>query len=141
MMEYPETCIRGIPNDSYLEDGLPSNRLFSEFKVNPDRDDDFMEISINWNDNEEALQKIFEQKKKDSDDLQFKAGGAIIDRKGLDKLKSNIQIKGLWNYERRELPENKFHGNLLMKPGISSSKKNMIVSAMALCVTRVEVRK
>lgn len=61
-MNYPRTCIRGIPNSLYMEDDFPNADLFKQFDENPERTDDFNEISISWEDDDGAIQTIMEQK-------------------------------------------------------------------------------
>jgi hypothetical protein len=138
-MCYPNELIRGIPNTSYLENDYPNARLFNEFGENPDRDDDNDEASINWQDDQGALDLIFDQKK-DNGEFQFKIGGAILSRSELDRLCKKPQTKGLLSYERRDIPGNKYHGNILLKKGTSKSMKNMIASAIAFCVIDVSFR-
>lgn len=140
-MDYPLTCIRGIPNQSFMEDDFPNAELFKKFDENPERTDDYNEISINWEDDEGALKLIMEQKKKDSDQYQFKIGGAIVSRTELDRLCKKPQVKGWLSYERREVEGNKYHGNILLKKNVTKAMRNLIASNLALCVERVELRK
>lgn len=139
-MGYPDTFIRGIPNSNFMEEDFPNAQLFNKFDENPEREDDYNEISINWNDDAGALQTIFNQKKKDSEEYQFKIGGAIMSRVELDRLKKKPQIKGKLAYERREVDGNKYHGNILLKKDTSKGLKNLIASNLALCVESVEFR-
>lgn len=139
-MDYPESFIRGIPNLNFMEEEYPNSTLFNKFDENPDRKDDYNEISINWYDDEEALLTIFNQKKKGTEEYQFKVGGAIMSRTELDRLKKKPQIKGKLSYERREVEGNKYHGNILLKKDTTKSVKNLVASNLALCVERVELR-
>lgn len=139
-MDYPRTCIRGIPNSSYMEDDFPNADLFKQFDENPERTDDFNEISISWEDDDKAIQTIMEQKKNASDQFQFKIGCAIISKYELDRLCRKPQIIGKLSYERREVEGNKYHGNILLKKNVTKSLRNMIASNLALCVERVEFR-
>lgn len=140
-MNYPESFIRGIPNDSFMEGDFPNATLFNNFAENSERTDDYNEMSINWNDDEDVMQVTFEQKKKDTDQFQFKVGAAIMSKKELDRLCKKPQIKGGLAYERREVPGNRYHGNLLLRKGSSKGIKNLIASSLALCVEEVEFRK
>ena len=136
-MDYPEKCIRGIPNNNYIEDDYPNAELFKQFDENPERTDDYNEISINWDDDDGAINTIMAQKKKDSQEYQFKIGGAIISKSELDRLLKKPQIKNKLSYERAEIPGNKYHGNILLKKDTSKSLRNMIASNLALCVESV----
>ena len=46
-MNYPNELIRGIPNDTFMEGNFPSSELFKNFNNNPERRDDYDELSIN----------------------------------------------------------------------------------------------
>lgn len=139
-MDYPNTFIRGIPNSSFMENEFPNTQLFNKFDENPERNDDYNEISINWYDDEEALQVIFNQKKKDTEEYQFKIGGAILSRIALESLRRRPLVDGRLSYERRKTDDNKYHGNILLRKDTSKSQRNMIASGLALCVERVEFR-
>ena len=140
-MKYSDEFIRGIPNDTYMCGEYPNAQLFKEFRGNSLRNDNYEEISINWYDDEGALQLLLEQKKSgDSNDYQFKSGAAIVPCKSLDKIRRKPQIKGLLDYERREINGNKYHGNILLKEGTPKPLRDMIASALALSVERVELR-
>lgn len=139
-MNYPDSFIRGIPNLQFMEEGFPNAQLFNKFDENPDREDNYNEISINWYDDEGALSTIFNQKKKGTEEYQFKIGGAIMSRIELDRLKKKPQIIGKLSYERREVEGNKYHGNILLRKDTTKGVKNLIASSLALCVERVELR-
>lgn len=136
-MEYPDKLIRGIPNKSFLEDGYPTSILFNTFDDNIQRDDNYFELSINWFDNEDALNTIRKQTKVNGE-FQFKVGAAILLREKLDDLCKNPSIKGKLAYERRIVEGNEYHGNILMEKGLTKVKKNMIAAGLALCVDMVE---
>lgn len=145
-MTYPNECIRGIPNKDCLHtlvDGsyVASTSLFS-FPKNRCRCDGWIEESINWMDDEHALEITLNQKKEDGE-LQFKIGIAIIQRTELDRVKK--KYGGLLNYERQPIQENldqgtaanPYHGNVLLKRDMTSSLKSQI---RALLADRAEVR-
>jgi hypothetical protein len=138
-MDYPIELIRGIPNNTYLENGYPNTRLFNECDVNPGREDDYYETSINWKDEDQALMLIFDRKR-DNGEYQFKVGGAILSTFELDRLCKKPQIKGLLSYERRIVEGNIYHGNILFKKETPKSMRNMIASAIAFCVVDVKLR-
>ncbi len=136
-MDYSDELIRGVPNDAFLEDGLPKSELFKNFDENSEREDDYLELSINWYDNENALQLVHTQKKANGE-IQFKSGGAVISRKDLDDLCKKPLVKGKLTYERRIVEGNEYHGNLLLQNDVNKTKRNIIASGLALCVNRVE---
>lgn len=134
--EYSDELIRGIPNDTYLEFGLPTTSLFTSFDKNEEREDDYLELSINWYDNEGALEQIYNQEKS-SGEKQFKCGGAILKRESLDKFCKNPRFKDNFSYERREVEGNQYHGNLLLKSTVKKPLRNMLASGLALEVSTV----
>lgn len=69
-MCYPDNCIKGIPNQDFiLPDGTIGAHLFHFKEVNK-RDDNFIEQSINWQDDDNAINFTLKQKK--DGDKQFK---------------------------------------------------------------------
>lgn len=61
--EYPENFYRGISSKSFIgSDGHPDIQAF-KFDDLP-REDSFREMSINWNDSDESLEILLNQKKK-----------------------------------------------------------------------------
>ena len=80
-----------------------------------------MEMSINWYDDEDALCYLKEQL--DNNGLkQYKSGIAVFSRVELDKLCRNPAFHGRVSYNRDELPNNKYHGNLLVRKEIIDGK-------------------
>ena len=139
-MNYPANFIRGIPNENTMEEDYPKADLFKNFEVNPNRSDDYKELSINWADDKGALKIIFNQKKGDTEELQFKVGGAVIATEDLEALRKKPQICDKFKYERNPLPDNTYHGNLLLRISASKPIRDMIASNLALCATKVEKR-
>jgi hypothetical protein len=130
-MEFPERIIRGVPNTDFVdENGKVTAALFRFTDVK--REDGFFEVSINWYDEEEALNCILNQTK-EGGELQFKCCAAILQRSKLDLFINISNLKDVLSYERSPLVDNKFHGNLLRKDGeLSKSRKNMISGGIAL---------
>ena len=130
-MDYPDNCIKGIPNNTFItNEGTPTANLFY-FPENPSRGDEWVEQSINWEDGDSAVEFTLNQKK-DTGEIHFKGGAAILSRNELERLNNRPQIKGLLSYERKPLPNNRYHGNLLMKSGTSKQTMKLIASAIAL---------
>ena len=140
--DFPDTFIRGIPNNDFIdeESNYPKSDLFKNFEPNADRIDDFLELSINWNDDEGAMIKILEQKKENSSELQFKVWGAILDTNELKNLCKKPLTKDILKYERKEIENNEYHGNILMKNGTAKRKRNEIAAGLAFCVGDVHFR-
>lgn len=133
-MEYPDQCIRGIPNekclyeDSLLE-GNPVARLtLYPFPKEHCRDNGWIPESINWMFDVKAIDFTFEQKDVD-EELQFKVGIAILSFIELKKLKR--KHKNFFCYEKDPIKNNHYHGNLLLKDGIKKERKRMICDVLA----------
>ena len=138
-MDYPEELIRGIPNKDDMAEDYPDSSLFKRFDVPEEkRDDEYSELSVNWYDDEGALKHILSQKK-DSGELQFKAGAAILIRSEIDALCKRPAVKNQLTYERKGIDGNNYHGNLLLKNSATRKERNLIASGIALCVSRVEI--
>lgn len=130
-MPFPDKCIRGIPNDSFLLEGpLVSSTLFP-FDSNRSKEDGWIPESINWMDHGKVISFTLEQKKENGEE-QFHAGVAILPRNEMDRLKRRAGITGFFDYERSPLPNNDCHGNILLKKTIPPTLKTMIRAALAL---------
>jgi len=129
-MPYPDNCIKGIPNaNCLLDDGAIASLTLFAFHGDRSRSDGWIEESINWMDDEHAIDATLAQTK--DGDFQLKVGVALIPRSELDKLKKRTGT-GSFDYERARLPDNDYHGNLLLKEDVEKTLKTMIRSALAL---------
>lgn len=142
-MNYPDRCLRGVPNDSFLvEDGTVGSQLF-HFKVEHKRADGLIEESINWEDDRFAIKYTLKQRieRKFKRELQFKAGIAIIERKEIDRLMRQLPVKGRLVYERQRLENNPYHGNILLDGDVPTPIMKMIAAGLALAVSDVVLPK
>ena len=131
MVSYPDEFFRGIPSESFcFENNLARPTLFCNFD-NVNREDGFNELSITWNDNDESV-KIISNQKKSSGELQFKFGLAVLQRSILDIAKHNPHFRGILNYERKASHDNPYHGNILLKANEDKQKRNMVASFLAM---------
>jgi len=130
-MVYPDRCIRGILNDSWLEDSSCANIQLFQFDSNKCRDDGWIPESINWMDNEEVILFTLNQKNDGQDQYQFGTGIAILFRRELDMLKRKTGFTEFFDYERSPLPKNDYHGNILLKDTIPGRMKTMIRNILA----------
>lgn len=135
MNDYPDELYRGIssPNDITAE-GYVAAGAFQFDTYDPQRGDEYCELSVNWNDDGESLQVLLNQHKPRKDDKQFKGGYCKINRVVLNNTFKIFMDNESFSYERRpveaseenDYQENKYHGNLLMKNTIDKQvKKNM----------------
>lgn len=127
-MSYPEKMIRGLSNqDTIEEDGTVLAAAF-QFKQVADRE----ELSINWYDNDEALDIAMNQRKVADGSFQFQEGVAILSKNKVDDIK-------FLNYERAELEGNPYHGNIFYK-GITKGKKKLLAGMLSMTVVEVKRR-
>jgi len=134
---FPDKLLRGISDPKVIgEYGIVTAQLF-QFS-NDTRNDLFLEESINWEDDDGSLECLKNQKKKDSDQLQFKEGIAVLERNKIDELlrRFNIMTK-LLSYERKAIEDNKYHGNLLMLKTLEKNVKVQLRASIANCVEKV----
>lgn len=124
MEHYPDHCIRGILNPTLLSGDDELSPSVFDFRKN-ERTDDWKEASINWKDDEDAIDFTFKQTKM-SKELKFEAGIAILPRSELDRIKKKYKYIGNFDYERKDEEGNNYHGNLLLKDTISNYKRNVI---------------
>ncbi len=131
-MSYPEDCIRGILKDNFVvnkQDCLYATAVLYQF-CGTNRPDGMYEASINWCDDESAIEFTFGQKNND-ETLKYDGGVAILQRSELDKIKKRYGQEQ-FNYERAFIPDNKYHGNLLLNSTMMTPTiKNMIRSVLA----------
>jgi len=122
-MDYPDKFIRGISSVSHINaDGRPTSEIFL-FNENAQRTDGFSEASINWCDDDDALSFTMEQRNNNA--YRFQYGVAIVERMYADGIVRNPIYKDIFKYERSGLPDNKYHGNLLLKHEDKAIKKQI----------------
>lgn len=134
-MDYPDNCIKGIPNNTFITNEVVTASLF-QFPKNAFRDDGWDEQSINWEDDNSAVEFTLNQKR-DTGEIHFKGGVVIIPRNELDRLRNRPQLKGLLSYERKPLPGNRYHGNILMRSGTPKPTMRLIEAGIALSVEKI----
>jgi hypothetical protein len=128
-MEFPDHCIRGIPNSACLVEGRPIAYLtLFEFHRHSSKEQGWKEESINWMDDEDAIDFTLRQTNADGE-LQFKVGVAILPHIELNKLKK--RHTGFFDYERRPIEGNTYHGNLLLSDSIRKERKTLIRARLA----------
>jgi hypothetical protein len=103
------------------------------FQKNLRKEDGTMELSINWDDDEMALEFTLNQKAED-DTILFPVGGAIVKTADLDRLCVAAVCSGLFGYERDPIEgayENKYHGNLLLRGDLPKQRVGRIAASLA----------
>lgn len=138
-MSFPDNSIKGIPNVSFFtQEGTVSSHLF-HFKKNPERNDEFTENSINWQDDADCIAFTLNQRKT-GNAYQFSAGVAIVPREEIDRLKNRPTVKDLISYERNTLPDNPYHGNILLDKSVSQPVMKKLAAGLALAVSKIILR-
>jgi len=135
-MSLPSNFIRGIPNATFLNEGGSVGAHLFYFDLTSDRDDGWIEQSINWEDDDSTIEFTMQQRKSDGE-LQFKTGVVVVPKDEIEKLNSRPTIKGLLSFERRELIDNPYHGNLLLRSITSRPTMKLIAAGIALAVERI----
>lgn len=137
--KYPELFHRGVQNDTDVdENGYLKSSAF-QFGSSYRASDDMSELSIVWNDCEDSLVILRNQKNKKKTDFQFKSGYATVQ---LSRFTNTVikQLKdGLVDYERRPIEEdisqgieaNPYHGNILIHKTASEQMKKNIQHSLA----------
>ena len=112
--------------------GIPDSALFKEFKINEGKKSDYAELSVNWYDDELALNQIINQTD-DKGEKIYKVGAVILSRIELDRLcNRNPIFKENVRYERDPIKgKNKYHGNILLKKEILSKSQKKLRDLIA----------
>lgn len=127
--QYPADFWRGIPNKDFISNSLVLANAFQFDDVS--RPDGKKELSINWNDCEEALTTALNQRKPNGK-LQFPAGVANLELAKVELFLSAFINQGLFSYERNEIDGNPYHGNLLITGTLDKQSRSLVSSGLAL---------
>lgn len=132
-MSFPEFCFRGIRTENWvLEDKKVSPMAFEPIYKNPiEREDGFIETSIAWEDDESVLGFCFKNLKNN-----FAFGAVKLSKTNLDIIISKAEI-GQIMYERRPLPENQYHGNILFTKELPTRSRRLIESSLSFFSSKV----
>jgi hypothetical protein len=132
-MPYPKQFLKGVPHERFIgSDDAPTSDLFyflEEHQKTP-RDDNCLEESINWRDDDGADKVLFDQTKDDGQ-FQFAGGIAILCRIELDHIIRKPLFRDCLGYERREISGNKYHGNLLLSQSVGKREMKKIAATIA----------
>jgi hypothetical protein len=133
---YPENCLRGIPNPQQVKENELVDVDVFMFNNQNIIENSSHQISINWQDDDNAISFTLAQKRTD-EELQFKGGVAVIPRSDLDQLSKLPIMKESFSYNRQRLQENEYHGNLILKLGFSPARRKMIANTLAAHVSKI----
>ena len=124
---YPETFYRGISKSHFID--CYQHPTLEAFVFDDIREDGFSEMSISWNDSEEALNVLLSQKK-EGGSLQFEGGAVELPFPKLKQITLAYINLGQFSYERKATDDNIFHGNLLIKQNFPEKTTNKQFSAI-----------
>jgi hypothetical protein len=127
--EYSNEFLRGISSTDYVSNGQVLYTAF-KFDVIPDRNDHMLESSINWLDDDGAIEEVLNQRK-DNGKIQFSAGAAKLNLDTVKLFFTNIP-KDAFSYERAVVPGNAYHGNLLLSESCDKNIRHLIMNGLAL---------
>lgn len=140
LREYPENYLRGIVSPTQIDNDFVTSEVFL-FASRDIRDDGLLAISINWQDDENAIEFTKQQRKSSNGELYFRGGVAVLDRSDLDDLiQKNPYCQNNLFYERAEIidePKNPYHGNLLLSETVPKRIRVAIANHIALHVKKI----
>ncbi len=126
---FPDEFWRGIANKEFISQG---HVLASAFQFDEEiRVDNYRELSITWNDNAKALEKLLVQRKENGK-LQFSGGAAKLSLPTVKQVLKSFIDENQFNYERRPVEENEFHGNLLISVDLNKQLRTQVSNGLAL---------
>lgn len=126
--EYPNEFLRGLALKEYVSNGQV---LYTAFKFDDkDREDNMLETSINWLDDSGAVEQALQQRKENGK-IQFSAGVAKLNLNTVNLVLASIPPE-TFSYERREVPGNQYHGNLLVNSSTITPIRHLIMNGLAL---------
>lgn len=132
MMEdqgFPEEFWRGLANVDFISQGYV---LAAAFQFDDDvREDNYRELSINWNDDDGSLEKILTQTKANGK-LQFSGGAAKLSLSMAKMVLKSFIDNRQFDYERRPVEGNDYHGNLLVSADLPKQLRSQISNGLAL---------
>lgn len=137
-MVFPNNYIRGVLNDTYTtEVGVVGAHLFFPNKRTSDqRGDGWDETSINWEDDENAIRFTLQTTKEDGT-IKFQTGVVLLPREEIDRLSSRPTTTGLIGYERQQLPENPYHGNIVFRHGMDEHMMKRLAASIAVTASHI----
>lgn len=131
---FPEHFYRGFSShECFTAFGYVGAGAF-KFAPNTDepRSDCFNEASINWDDEPQALTTLLAQINSRTGERQFKYGYVKIPMSDLLPRVREHMRNGHFDYERRPLPNNIYHGNLLLHSSFQKAELKTFEDGLAM---------
>lgn len=131
MEEFPDYCLRGLTkNDIGPTKDISSNVFYPDERTGANRADGGMEKSINWEDDDTVVSVTLRE---------YPTGYARISRVGIHAINNLPGANGCISYERSPQPNNKYHGNIVYKSGLTKSHKRAIASSLILACVDIHI--
>jgi hypothetical protein len=140
---FPDNFLRGISDESCITPGETclSGGAF-EFDPNAEREDDLLESSICWEDDDTVVELMLKQKKEGlKEKVQFKVGVGVLSCDCINIINNSPGLKNILKYERKKLHDNPYHGNLLINNKTHKIKRRNLSGMLGSYVTRIEFQK
>ena len=134
-MEYSDNLLRGLSAEEWVRDGLVTAAAFQIKFEKPFIKGECAAQSICWEDDTYVIDMMLQQKK--DDNFQFKEGIAKLSRGSVDNISRLQSFRGILSYERDPLPDNKYHGNLLVRHESSKTQRKLLPAVMASNVSEI----
>ncbi len=135
-MSYPDNFLRGVSDkNSLTPDGVGVSAGAFHFDLSK-ISNGWLEQSICWEDNDSVVDLMLRQKKEDGV-IQFKIGVVRVPRSCVQYINKLPQTRELLSYERKELDDNPYHGNLLLKKDAHNFTRRLVAAMIAAHVVDV----
>ena len=95
------------------------------------RQDNYLEASVNWEDDANAITTLLTQKKEGTNEQMFKFGYARLPLNLVRTVLHSYVEKGYVDFERRPIDGNSYHGNILLRGDVKKPEKIIIQSNLA----------
>jgi hypothetical protein len=128
MINFPETCLRGLRKLDWVDENIIQTPAYvPDHRTAETRKDGGQETSINWED--DAGVEEFTLSNKDN----AKYGAARISASHIQATSDQTQMfKDSLSYERKPLDGNDYHGNIVFKADLNRRTVKMLAAALAL---------
>ena len=139
----PDFCIRGIREKKHIieEFGPPSLEIFLPLESTAKhRDDKGEEVSVNWEDDDEALKFTIECRDEKSGNFKFPQGVVKLPLDEIERLNNQPTMDNPLFVERKIEDDNPYHGNIVYKSGLRPLLKRMIASSLATHTSQIFTR-
>ncbi len=139
IIPFPDHFIRGIVQKKHIiaeTEGVTYELFLPNTKTAQLRDDGGEEVSINWEDHDAVLQFTLDMKIENTGYL-FPNGAVRLKKDELHRINATPTLENTITYERKKLPNNDYHGNIVYKNGLTDRVKKMIAYYIAATSSKV----